>query len=181
MILSAQTFRNAAVFLLSLCLCGLSGADVAWSQSNMFGCVLERVGASQTVLRCRDGLAITPEVGARYSLVDRDGDGSVDAVRLQRKALLVDAPEGRSGSGFQVITPQAIAAVRGTRWAVDTAAGKTSVFVVRGRVSVQRPSASAAVVLGPGEGVDVEPGTAPLTVRRWPPARAAALLARLGQ
>ena len=180
MILSAQTFRNAAVFLLSLCLCGLSGADVAWSQSNMFGCVLERVGASQTVLRCRDGLAITPEAGARYSLVDRDGDGSVDAVRLQRKALLVDAPEGM-GSGFQVITPQAIAAVRGTRWAVDTAAGKTSVFVVRGRVSVQRPSASAAVVLGPGEGVDVEPGTAPLTVRRWPPARAAALLARLGQ
>lgn len=182
MSLSAQTFRNVAVFLVSLYLVGLPGANIAWSQSNALGCALEQVGGtSQTVLRCRDGLTITPEAGARYTLADRDGDGGVDAVRLQRKALLIDAPEGRSGSGFQVITPQAIAAVRGTRWAVDTAAGKTSVFVVRGRVSVQRPSASAAVVLGPGEGVDVESGTAPLTVRRWPAARAAALLARLGQ
>jgi hypothetical protein len=34
--------------------------------------------------------------------------------------------------------------------------------------------------LGPGEGVDVAAqGT--LTVKRWPPARVAALMARLGQ
>lgn len=182
MSLSARTFRNAVVFPAILYLAGVSGLNTALAQSNDFGCALERVGGtSRTILRCRDGLTITPEAGARYVLVDRDGDGSADAVRLQRKALLVDAPKGRSGSGFQVITPQAIAAVRGTRWAVDTASGKTSVFVVSGRVSVRRPSASAAVVLGPGEGVDVEPGTAPLTVRRWPAARAAALLARLGQ
>lgn len=182
MSLSARTFRNAVVFPAILYFAGAFGVNTVWSQSNDFGCTLERVGGtSQTVLRCRDGLTITPEAGARYVLVDRNGDGNVDAVRLQRKALLVDAPGGGSGAGFQVITPQAIAAVRGTRWAVDAAAGKTSVFVVRGRVSVQRPSASAAVVLGPGEGVDVEAGTAPLTVRRWPAARAAALLARLGQ
>jgi hypothetical protein len=36
-------------------------------------------------------------------------------------------------------------------------------------------------VLGPGEGVDVERGTDPLEVKRWGAARAAALLARLGE
>ena len=78
-------------------------------------------------------------------------------------------------------TPQAIAAVRGTKWAVDAQSGKTSVFVVDGRVGVQRPSSSASVLLGPGEGVDVEAGTTPLIVRRWPAARVSALMARLGE
>jgi len=41
--------------------------------------------------------------------------------------------------------------------------------------------ASVDVVLRPGEGVDVRSGSAPLEVRRWPAARASALLARLGQ
>ena len=94
---------------------------------------------------------------------------------------LVHRPTARGRAGFQVITPQAIAAVRGTKWAVDVATGKTSVFVVRGRVAVRRPSAGRGVTLGPGEGVDVDTGTGPLTVKRWPPERAAALLARLGQ
>jgi ferric-dicitrate binding protein FerR (iron transport regulator) len=76
------------------------------------------------------------------------------------------------------MTPQAIAAVRGTKWAVDAAEGKTSVFVVNGQVSVARRVGSNRVVLGPGEGVDVE-ATGDLTVKRWPPARVAALLARL--
>jgi hypothetical protein len=37
------------------------------------------------------------------------------------------------------------------------------------------------VFLGPGEGVDVEDGTDPLVVKRWPQARVDALLARLAQ
>jgi ferric-dicitrate binding protein FerR (iron transport regulator) len=76
------------------------------------------------------------------------------------------------------MTPQAIAAVRGTKWAVDATEGKSSVFVVNGRVSVARRAGANRVVLGPGEGVDVEAAGA-LTVKRWPPARVAALLARL--
>jgi len=71
--------------------------------------------------------------------------------------------------------------VRGTKWAVDVGQGKTSVFVVRGRVAVRRPAAGGGVLLGPGEGVDVDRGTGPLTVRRWPAERVSALLARLGQ
>ena len=82
---------------------------------------------------------------------------------------------------FQVTTPQAIAAVRGTQWAVDVAGAKTSVFVVSGRVAVRRSASRTGVELGPGEGVDVEAGTGPLTVRRWPIARANALMARFGR
>jgi hypothetical protein len=47
-------------------------------------------------------------------------------------------------------------------------------------VSVARRAGANRVVLGPGEGVDVE-ATGALTVKRWPPARVAALLARLVQ
>jgi hypothetical protein len=89
----------------------------------------------------------------------------------------------RSGRrSFEIRTPQAIAAVRGTQWTVDVAGGKTAVFVVTGRVSVRRVSGgTGSVNLSAGEGVDVEPGTAPLVVRRWPAARASALLARFGR
>ena len=78
------------------------------------------------------------------------------------------------------MTPQAIAAVRGTKWAVDAEGGKTSVFVVDGRVNVARARGRGRVDLGPGEGVDVE-ASGELVVKRWPPARVAALMARLGQ
>ena len=100
---------------------------------------------------------------------------------MSSKALLLDVERKSSGRKFQVNTPQAIAAVRGTRWAVDVAEGKTSVFVVHGRVNVgRRNGADRQVVLGAGEGVDVEP-SAPLVVKRWAPARVSALMARLGQ
>ena len=94
---------------------------------------------------------------------------------------MLEAPAGAVEGGFEVITPQAIAAVRGTKWAVDVADGKTSVFVVTGRVAVSREPGSPGVELGPGEGVDVEAGTAPLTVRKWGAPRVAALLARFGE
>jgi hypothetical protein len=116
-----------------------------------------------------------------FNLVDRNRDALPDAVNLQNRAVLIDAPPGALRQGFQVQTPQAIAAVRGTQWAVDVGAGKTAVFVVTGRVSVRRTNSARGVNLGPGEGVDVEQGTAPLVVRRWPAARAAALLARFGR
>ena len=108
---------------------------VALAQSG--GCSTDRSG-SQDVLHCPDGLTIIVEKGARYSLADRDGDGQLDAARLQGKALLLDLPREAKPTRFEVITPQAIAAVRGTKWVVDVQSGKTSVFVVRGQVDVRR-------------------------------------------
>jgi hypothetical protein len=89
-------------------------------------------------------------------------------------------PKKPGRARFEVVTPQAIAAVRGTKWAVDAEGGKTSVFVVDGRVNVARAGGRGRVDLGPGDGVDVE-ASGELVVKRWPPARVAALMARLGQ
>src|SRR6202021_3832857 len=117
------------------------------------------------------------KIGPVYPEGDRDESGGVDSVERSSKALLLEVPKGRNE--FKVITPQAIAAVRGTKWAVDAAENQTSVFVVRGRGAVGRRTGGNGVTLGPGEGVDLETA-GPLTVKQWPPARVVALMARLG-
>jgi ferric-dicitrate binding protein FerR (iron transport regulator) len=174
--------RPSTLLVLCMLTLGTIGLTLsgAMAQTSDAGCVLEPTDGGRSILRCADGLSITVEPGARYSLIDRNSDGKADGAALRSKAVLIDGPAGAAG-GFKVITPQAIAAVRGTRWAVDVAGGKTAVFVVRGRVSVQRATGGERVVLRPGEGVDVDRGTGPLTVKRWPAARVSALLARLGQ
>ncbi|PDT18045.1 hypothetical protein CO670_04415 [Rhizobium sp. J15] len=157
---------------------GLVPEATAFAQSA--GCSVSRDASSRQVLACPGGVKVTAEAGASFRLTDRNRDGSPDSLSLRSKAVLVDVDSSQHAGGFQVVTPQAIAAVRGTRWAVDVASGKTSVLVVRGSVAVRRP-AGEPVVLSPGEGVDVSGGTEPLVVRRWPAERASALLARLGQ
>ena len=152
------------------------------AQAQDLGCRLEPAGiTARQVLRCQDGATIEAEAGADYTLLDHDRDGRPDAASLRSGALFVDIQARLGRRGFQVVTPQAIAAVRGTQWAVDVSGSRTSVFVVNGSVAVRRVNAQSGVTLGPGEGVDVEPGTAPLRVNRWSPARASALMARLGR
>jgi hypothetical protein len=159
--------------------CALTLIEGAAAQPANMGCSSENSITAQT-LHCAGGATIIAGNGARYTLQDRGGKGRVDAVELSSGAVLVEVPKKPGGNKFQVITPQAIAAVRGTKWAVDATEGKTSVFVVNGRVAVGRRRGSHTVTLGAGDGVDVEEA-GPLTVKRWPSARVAALMARLGQ
>jgi hypothetical protein len=154
--------------------------EMAAAQPASMGCATESPANAPQTLRCEGGVIIIAENGARFTLQDRDGNGRVDSVELSSKALLLDVPKKQGGNRFQVTTPQAIAAVRGTKWAVDAAESKTSVFVVNGRVAVGRRTGSHTVTLGPGEGVDVQ-AAGPLTIKRWPRARVSALMARLGQ
>src|SRR5262245_7722816 len=93
--------------------------------------------ATQTI-RCDNGITIVAESGARFELKDNNRDGHIDTIELSNKALLVEVPKKPGGNRFKVQTPQAIAAVRGTRWAVDASDGKTAVFVADGRVAVSR-------------------------------------------
>lgn len=144
------------------------------------GCRASASAAGTQVWRCDNGITIVAENGARFELKDANRDGHIDSVELSSKALLVEVPKKPGGNPFKVLTPQAIAAVRGTKWAVDVADAKTSVFVADGRVGVSRRSRGRGVVLGPGEGVDVE-ATGPLTVKTWGQPRVDALMARLGQ
>ena len=123
-----------------------------------------------------------PEDGAKFTLQGRNKNGAINAVALQDKAVLIDVGKQQDKRRFEVITPQAIAAVRGTKWAVDAQQTRTSVLVLRGQVAVRRPAGAGQVVLGPGQGVDIDAGTTdPLIVKTWPQARVTALLARLGQ
>ncbi|MEM9105955.1 MAG: FecR domain-containing protein, partial [Pseudomonadota bacterium] len=99
-------------------------------------------------------------------------------VRVLSDAVLIEvAPD--SGD-FQIQTPHAIAAVRGTVYVVDVSADQTDVFVVEGEVSVSRADGSDPVELTAGLGVDVLPGE-PLVVRQWPEERVRNLLARFGR
>ena len=155
-----------------------AGGDTASAQQIPAGCTSQQKPNAAQSLRCRSGLNIVAEDGAKFTLQSQGGQ--VEAVDLQSKAVLVDAPSQKGKSRFQVITPQAIAAVRGTKWAVDAQESRTSVLVLNGQVAVRRPGgAGGQVVLGPGEGVDVEPGSGALEVKRWGQPRVDALLARL--
>lgn len=172
-----RTYLSGSVLL--VCALLLTGSAVA-QQANVGCAAAGSTNVAQT-FQCEGGVTIVAENGAQYVLGDVNRDGRIDAVELSSKALLLDVQRKSRARKFRVNTPQAIAAVRGTRWAVDVAQGKTSVFVVHGRVNVgRRTPGERNVVLGPGEGVDVE-ASAPLVVKRWAPARVSALMSRLGQ
>jgi ferric-dicitrate binding protein FerR (iron transport regulator) len=130
------------------------------------------------VLRCPNGLSISAERSSNYRLIDRDRDGSPNAAELTSRGLLIESPPRRGR--FQILTPHAIATVRGTVWAVDVTAVRTSVFVRRGIVDVARPGSRDAVTLRAGDGVDVE-RTGDLQVKRWSAERALLLLGRFGR
>ena len=160
--------------------CLLFFVEMAAAQPANMGCATESPANAPQTLRCEGAVTIVAENGARFTLQDRDGNGQVDSVELGNKALLLEVPKKQSGNRFQVITPQAVTAARGAKWAVDAVEGKTTVFVVNGRVAVGRRTGTHTITLGRGEGVDVE-AARPLTIKRWPAARVAALMARLAQ
>jgi ferric-dicitrate binding protein FerR (iron transport regulator) len=132
-------------------------------------------------LSCPGGLKVVAEKASDYQFVDRNRDGRPEAIDLRARALLIDLPGRTARRNFQILTPHAIAAVRGTVWSVDVSAARTSVFVRDGTVAVSRPGDPRAVILRPGEGVDVDAGTEPLVVRTWPADRVAHLFARFGR
>ncbi|KAB1072436.1 FecR domain-containing protein [Methylobacterium planeticum] len=165
---------TAAAAVLAIAALG-SGAAEAQSR----GCtVTPYTDPPRQVLSCADGLTVSAETGTAYKLVDRNHDGRPESAEVTSRGLLIDVPPRRGG--FQILTPHAVASVRGTVWAVDVSAQKTAVFVRAGSVAVARPG-GPAVTLRAGEGVDVEAGGNSLHVQRWSPERAAGLLARFGR
>src|SRR5215831_20219771 len=115
----------------------LIGYATAQPATNV-GCTSSPSAAGTQIWRCDNGITIVAENGARFELKDANRDGHIDSVELSSKALLVEVRKKPGGNPFKVLTPQAIAAVRGTKWAVDVADAKTSVFVADGRVGVTR-------------------------------------------
>ncbi|MBX9934465.1 MAG: FecR family protein [Methylobacterium sp.] len=169
-------FRCLAILIVSAVCMALSCA-----QAYAEGCISTTyTDPPRVVLECSGGVRLTAESGAAYRLMDRNRDGRPEAVELKAKGLLIEYTT-RPRGGFQVLTPHAVASVRGTTWGVDVTPSGTAVFVETGRVAVGRASGGQAVVLKAGDGTDVSPGNALLEVKQWAPARRMGLMARFGR
>jgi len=155
------------------------------------GCVLipDSRNPSEKLLRCGSNLMIRSAPNTAYRLTSPDNRRQPGGARLDSGALLIEFTPNEGQRDFRILTPQAITAVRGTRWAVEVGPSQTSTLVLSGSVEVTRrsskrgaaPSGRQSVVLGAGEGVDVSADTAPLVVKRWAQTRIDALMARFGR
>ncbi len=131
------------------------------------------------VLRCAFGLVIEIEAAAALEITGEVSPDAPTAMDLNSGAAFIEVEPGAARP--QIRTPHAIAAVRGTVYVVDVTETTTSVFVVEGEVTVSKvDDQSEAIVLGPGEGVDVASDTT-LEANVWPAERARSLLARFGR
>jgi FecR protein len=136
---------------------------------------------SEKTLQCGATLTVRPAQGARYRLLYKKGDPLPVALRLDEGALLIEFQPVRWGQDFQILTPLAIAAVRGTEWAVDVAKARTSVLVIDGSVGVTNRRLNQYVIVTEGEGVDITPADTSTVQKTWGEARKRALLARFGE
>ncbi len=157
----------------------VSAIAPAASAQTISGCTPRTVtDPPRTVFECSGGLTIEAEAATQMGLVAPSDTGSGEVLDVRKGAALLEFTPG--GRIFQIRTPQAIASVRGTVYAVDVTEEKTSVFVVRGRVRVTRREGPGAVTLKAGRGTEVIPGQR-LVSRRWDKRRVAALMSRLGR
>jgi hypothetical protein len=136
---------------------------------------------SEKVLRCGDQLTIRAAPNTRYQLQSSEPASDLPSgAVLDVGALLIEFQPSETRRSFQILTPHAIAAVRGTKWAMEVENDVTSTLVVFGFVEVRRPDASRGSLLRAGQGADVMAGSGPVIVKRWPRPRVDALLARFG-
>ncbi len=136
---------------------------------------------SEKMLQCGGNLTVRAATGARYQPLYKKGDPLPVGIRLNEGALLIEFQPARWGQGFQILTPLAIAAVRGTEWAVDVAKARTSVLVIDGSVGVTNRRLNQYVIVTEGEGVDITPADTPTVQKTWGEDRKRALLARFGE
>jgi hypothetical protein len=151
------------------------------SQSDTCALRPDKYNPSEQILRCGEELTVRPAPGTVYHPVDTTPGHLPASVQLNGGALYVIFHPAAGPGDFQILTPQAIASVRGTTWAVEVKPDRTSVFVETGVVGVKRVNSAATVTLRQGEGVDVDSKGGPLQVKRWKPARVRALMARFTQ
>ena len=105
----------------------------------------------------RPGADRPPAHGTRYRPVFKAGQQLPTAIRLDDGALLIEFHPSGQQNEFQILTPLAIAAVRGTKWAMEVAPARTSTLVLDGSVAVTSRRLNQYVVLTEGQGVDISP------------------------
>jgi hypothetical protein len=136
---------------------------------------------SEKILQCGDALTVRATEGARYQPLYKKGDPLPVGIRLNDGALLIEFQQSLWRKDFQILTPLAIAAVRGTKWAVDVTKARTSVLVISDAVGVTNRHLNQYVIVTEGEGVDITPTDTSTVQKRWAEARVRALMARFGE
>ena len=138
---------------------------------------------SEKILQCggAEALTVRGAQGTRYRMLYTKGDPVPAAIRLDDGALLIEFQRSLWRQDFQILTPLAIAAVRGTKWAVEVTRARTSVLVLSDTVGVTHRRLNQYVILTEGEGVDITPTDTSTVQKRWAEARVRALLARFGE
>lgn len=138
----------------------------------------ELTNPTRYMLACEGALTIELEAGTVLQYSD-DNNGFPGQVILQEGRVLIEVEPGTDTP--QVRTPHAIAAVRGTVYAVDAGVSSTAIFVLRGEVEVRsRFGLRTTAILTEGQGVDVVPGQS-FSVVEWPQERVRSLLSRFGR
>jgi hypothetical protein len=135
---------------------------------------------SEKILQCGQTLRVQPSPGTHYRPVFKPGQPVPTGARLDDGALLIEFHPSDEDHDFQILTPLAIAAVRGTKWAMEVTSARTSTLVLAGAVAVTSRSLNQYVVLTEGRGVDITAQDTALTQKAWGQARIRALLARFG-
>jgi hypothetical protein len=136
---------------------------------------------SEKILQCGGTLTVRPAQGARYQPLYKKGDPLPVGIRLNSGALLIEYHPASPNEKFQILTPLAIAAVRGTKWAMDVTKTQTSTLVLNGSVAVTNRRLNQFVVLTQGQGVDITPTDTSVVQKTWGEARVRALLSRFGE
>jgi hypothetical protein len=136
---------------------------------------------SEKILQCGENLTVRPAQGARYQPLYKKGGALPVGIRLNDGALLIEYHPASPNEKFQILTPLAIAAVRGTKWAMDVTKAQTSTLVLSGAVAVTNRRLNEFVVLTEGQGVDITATDTSMVQKTWGEARVRALLSRFGE
>ena len=173
---NAGTRRMDRLFQVFCCSTGDAAAQPA-----KLGCTSAPTALGTQTLRCPTAITIVsrkrrkvraqgsqPRRPCRFRRTQQQGPAARGAEEAGRQPVRRgDAAGDRRGARHQM-------GGRRRRWQRRRSSSSTAASASRG------PPAAAASCSAPAEGVDVE-ATGELIVKRWPPARVAALMARLGQ
>ncbi len=143
-----------------------SGVDLQEGQQLGAGTTIDVATDSFVTLQLDDGsiLVVEPNTRAHLNELRQLSTGA------QRSSVYIDrgridvktAPQTEPGARFEISTPSATTAVRGTRFRVgENESGTTVTEVTEGRVRVAAPETSKSVTVDAGQGTVVAAGQTP--------------------
>jgi hypothetical protein len=177
---AGRNFLRATLVAALLSVAGISPPSPA-SAAGVCALVPNERAPSENILQCGEALTVRPAPGARYRLLYRKGDPLPVGIRLDDGAVLIEFHPTSGHENFQILTPLAIAAVRGTKWAVEVVPGRTSAVVLAGSVAVTNRRLNQYVVLTWGQGIDITAADTSMVQKLWGQRRVDALLSRFGE